>query len=261
MGYVAALAGMLLYGVASVMQAYAAKRASGAAVLRHPGYVGGLVCDGLAWVCSVIALATMPLFLVQSLLAGSLAVTVLLAVPVLGVKPTRRDVLAIAVVTVGLVLVSASAATESTSPVPEWFPGVLMGAAVLVVVLSAALYRRGGTVALAVLAGLGFSAAALGARAAHLGEEPWLTTLENPLTWTVLVAGICGAVMYARSLERGAIGPATATLWVVEVVVPGAIGLLWLGDAVRPGWGPAALVGIAAAIAGCAALAHSPAQG
>ena len=48
--FVAALSAMLLYGIASVAQAYAARRASGADVLRHPACAAGLLCDGLAWV-------------------------------------------------------------------------------------------------------------------------------------------------------------------------------------------------------------------
>lgn len=128
-------------------------------------------------------------------------------------------------------------------------------------VASVAAYARGGALLLALLAGLGFSAAALGARAAHLGETPWLTTLENPLTWAVVSSGVAGAVMYARALERGSVGPATATLWVVEVIVPGGVGVAVLGDAVRDGWAVPALVGVACAVAGALALAQSPAQG
>jgi len=259
-GYAAAVGGMLVYGVASVLQAFAARRASGAKVVVHPAYIGGLLCDGLAFGLSVVALASLPLFVVQSLLAGSLAVTVLLAVPVLHVRPTRRDLVAVGVVTLGLLLVSASAAGESTQAPPSWFTPVMIGAAALVALASAVLYARGPAVLVAAVAGLGFSLAALGARALHLGEGPWLPLLTNPLTWVVVVGGIVGAVTYARSLERGGVGPATAALWVVEVVVPGVIGVAFLGDTVRPGWAIPALVGVVTAVAGCVVLAQSPAQ-
>lgn len=43
--------------------------------------------------------------------------------------------------------------------------------------------------------------------------------------------------MYARALEHQRVGPPTALLWVVEVVGPGTIGLLALGDTIRSGWG------------------------
>lgn len=80
------------------------------------------------------------------------------------------------------------------------------------------------------------------------------------MTWLVVAYGVIGAVMYARSLERGPIGPATAALWVVEVVVPGLLGVAVLGDTVRPGWDLAALLGVALAVGACVVLAHSPAQ-
>ena len=46
LAFLAALGGMVLYGLASVSQGYAAARASGPAVLRHPGYLAGLAGDG-----------------------------------------------------------------------------------------------------------------------------------------------------------------------------------------------------------------------
>ena len=128
-------------------------------------------------------------------------------------------------------------------------------------VVAALVYGRGSSVLLALVAGTGFSLAALAARAVHVGESRWRDLAVNPLVWVVVVAGILGALLYARSLERGEVGPATAALWVVEVVLPGLVGVAVLGDAVRPGWGLAALAGVAAAIGGCVVLAHSPAQG
>ena len=260
LAFVAALAGMMLYGLASVSQGYAASHASGPAVLRHPAYLAGLAGDGLAWLCSLLALTRLPLFAVQSLLAGSLAVTVLVAVPVLRVRMVRRDVVAVAVITVGLVLVSASAAAESTRPAPGWFDPALAVGLVLLGLAAALAYRRGRSVPLAVLAALGFSGAAIGARVARLGEGSPAATLADPMTWLVVAYGVLGAVMYARSLERGPIGPATAALWVVEVVVPGLLGVVVLGDTVRAGWDLPALLGVALAIGACAVLAHSPAQ-
>ncbi len=260
-GFVAAVAAMMLYGVASTLQAYAARHASGPQVVRHPAYLVGLGGDGLAWLLSLVALAWLPLFVVQSLLAGSLAVTVLLAVPVLHFRPSRADVVAVAVATAGLVLVSASAGAESRNAAPGWFTPALLVSVGAVLAAAAIAYSRGSSMMAAALAGLGFSASALGARAAHLGEAPWRAELANPLTWAVLIAGITGALMYARSLEKGSVSLATATLWGVEIVVPGAIGVAILGDTVRVGWELPALAGVACVVAGCLILAKSPAQG
>lgn len=258
--FAAAITGMLFYGVASVAQGSAATRAEGPAVLRHPAYVAGLVCDGLAWLCSLVALGALPLFVVQSILAGSLAVTVLLAWPLLKVRPTRRDALAVLVVTTGLVLVSASAGGESTMTPPSWTTPVFLAALAALVVLAAASYRRGPSWLSALAAGAGFSGSALCARVAHLGVGDPVRWVTEPLAWAAVVYGVIGAVMYARALERGELGPATATMWVVEVVLPGAVGVFALGDPIRPGWTWPALAGVALATAASVVLAQSPAQ-
>ena len=72
-----------------------------------------------------------------------------------------------------------------------------------------------------------------------------------------MVAGAVGATAYALALERGSVAAATALLWVVEAVVPALVGVLLLGDRVRPGWGPAALAAVAVAVAACAVLARA----
>ena len=255
-GFAAAIAGTLLYGVASVAQSYAAQRASGAAVLRHPVYLVGLGCDLLAWLASLVALWSLPLFAVQSLLAGSLAVTVVLAALVLHVPVGPAGRVATAVVIVGLVLVSWSAGAESTRAAPGWFVGLLVALLAAVVAGGVALYGRGGSIALAAVAALGFSGAAMAARALASSSLSLAGLLADPVAWMIVAFGVVGAVLYARSLERGAVGPATATLWVIEVLVPGGLGVLVLGDNVRPGTLVLAAAGVALAIAGTVALAR-----
>lgn len=256
-GYAAAIAGTLLYGVASVAQSYAAQRATGAAVLRHPAYVAGLGCDLLAWVASLVALTALPLFVVQSLLAGSLAVTVVLAALVLHVPVGPSGRAATLAVVLGLFCVSWSAGPESTRSAPGWFTGLLALLLVAVFAAGVALYRRGGSIPLAVAGALAFSGAAMGARALATTIPDWVALGGRPTAWMVVAFGVVGAVLYARSLERGPVGPATAALWVIEVIVPGTVGVLVLGDTVRSGTAWLALVGVVLAVAGTVVLARS----
>ncbi|HEX7805908.1 MAG TPA: hypothetical protein VF413_07085, partial [Cellulomonas sp.] len=109
----AAVVGALLYGSGTVLQALAARRASGPAVLRHPWYLAGLGCDLLGWTASLVALRALPLFTVQALLAGSLVVTVLLARVVLGAPLRRVDGVAVVVVVGALVVLARAAGPES----------------------------------------------------------------------------------------------------------------------------------------------------
>ncbi len=254
----AALLGMLGYGVASVLQGVGAARATGPAVLRQPYYVAGLACDGLAWAASLVALADLPLFVVQSVLAGSVAVTVVLARVFLRARLRPWDAAAIVVMVAALTCL-AVAFPSGSAPVPAGLGGWSLVALLAVAVATAASYRGGGSVLLALLAGAAFSGAAVCARAVDVSAGV-RSLPANPLVWAVLGFGLVGTFGYARSLERGAVGPATAVLWSVETVVAGLAGVLVLGDAVRSGWTGAAVAAVLATVAGCVVLATGPAQ-
>ena len=87
-----------------------------AAGLRSPLYLGGLGCDGVAWLLSLLALRRLPTFAVQSLLAGSLALTVLLARVFLGVAAARAGDTAAVLLLVAALAVVGGSGTEQPSP-------------------------------------------------------------------------------------------------------------------------------------------------
>lgn len=258
-GLLAAVTGMLGYGIGTVLQAAGATRARGVAVLAQPLYLIGLGFDAVAWLASVVALQHLPLFAVQALLAGSLCVTVVLARIFLKAELRRRDTAAVAVVVAALVAIAAAAGTESSQVRPGWFTPSVLVALGAVVAATVALYRRGRSAPMAVVAGVAFSGAALCARALQFsgGVQRLIT---DPVAWALLGFGVLGAVALSRALEGGAVGLVVAVLWVIEVLLPGGVGVLALGDAVRPGWVLPAVGAVALAVAGCVVLATSPAQ-
>lgn len=254
----AALAAAVGYGVASVLQAVGSSRATGPAVLRQPMYVAGLAFDGLAWLASLVALRTLPLFVVQSVLTASVAVTAVLAWTFLGTRLRRRDSVAIGLMVLALVgLAVAFAPGPATAP--AGLTGWVLAALGVVGVLTAVSYSRGGSLLLAALAGAAFAGAAVAARALDLSGSG-LALAGQPLAWAVLGYGAVGTLAYARSLERGPVGPATAVLWSVESVVAGLVGVLALGDAVRPAWAGVAVAGVVVTVLSCVVLATGPAQ-
>jgi drug/metabolite transporter (DMT)-like permease len=243
----AALAGALAYGTGSVLQASAAGRARGPAVLVHRAYLAGLVLDVLAWLSSLYAVRRLPLFTVQAVLASSVVVTVVLAAVVLGDRLRRPDVVATATIVVAIVVLVASAGSQSPGSPPPWLTPVVLASVAAIALTLLGFYRAGGSLVLAAVAGTAFSGAAVCARAlAEAGGVRGL--LLDPLVWSLVALGLLGALAYARSLERGPVGPATAVLWVVEVVVPGVFGVLALGDHVRPGWALPAAAAVCAAV-------------
>ena len=72
--------GAFCYAAASILQAVAARRSTSTVkTLGHPLYLLGIGCDAVAWVGSMIALRELAVYVVESVLAGSLAVTVVAA--------------------------------------------------------------------------------------------------------------------------------------------------------------------------------------
>lgn len=254
------------YGVGAVLQALGARRAmdkgqSGVlAMARQPVFLLGLGADLLSWLVSRFALHKLPLFAVQTILAGSLAVTVLLAGAVLGAELRRTDRYAIIGTMIGLVVVGISAGEEQAKPITMTLKiGVMIGIPA-VAGLGLVAMRMGKSVMLAVLAGAAFTGSALAARAVHLNDESVTGVLSEPLLWAVLIYAVLALALHAVALMRGSVGPVTAAMWATEVLVAVVVGAIALGDHMRPGWTIPAILGIGLTLAATVVLARSPAQ-
>jgi hypothetical protein len=263
----AAVLAAVCYGTASVVQGVGVRRVAGVpaaapalARLRAAGwYAAGLALDGLGFLASLAALRRLPLFLVQATVAASVGVTALLAAGVLGVRLSRAQVVGLVALAAGLVALGASATADSSRGLSG--PGarlLLWGLAPLVLVSLVAARRRArwGFPLLAVAAGLGFAGVAISARVLVLPHPLW-RVLAEPTLWSLTGYGVQSTVGYATALARGSVTVATALALAVETVVPGAIGLAFLGDRLRSGFGLVALAGFVLALGGCLRLAGS----
>jgi drug/metabolite transporter (DMT)-like permease len=258
---VIAVAAMVGNTIAALWEARGSRLARyGRPVWQQPWFLAGLLADVVAWVLTVVALRYLPVFAVQSILAGAIALTTLADH---GWNPWNlavRDRLAVVAVLAGLVLVAAAAEPERPDALPPAATPALLVAFVLILVATPFVWRSGRPMLLALLAGLGFGGTALAVRALHPGPIRWETVgdlLADPLVYGVVVMGVLGVLAYAKALQNGPVGPATAVLSVTEVVVPGVVGIGLLGDRIRPGWGIAALVGVVVALAGVIALTRT----
>ena len=267
------------YGTGSVLQAVAARREAATEgldprlllrLVRSWPYLLGLALDGVGFLLSIVALQTLPLFAVQSIVASFLAVTAVLGAVFLHMPLTRRDEAALGVVIGGLVLVGLSAAADRPGHVgsgQQW--GVLAAAVVLaaVAVPLGRLPGARGAAALGAVAGLAFGAVAVAARILpDVGRSTVASDvaalLTDPATYALAVAAVVALLAYSTALQRGTVTQATAPLVVGETVAPALVGVLVLSDMPRPGWGWVAVVGFILAVAGAVALARhgEPAQ-
>lgn len=245
--YAAALLCAVCYGLASVLQSIGARRVEAseaidarslARIATQLPYLIGLGLDGTAWLLSLLALAQLPLFVVQAMVAGAIGFTVLFAALFQHLRPTARQIAFIVVLALGLLGLALSGAPEEarrTSPAYAWG----MWAGVIAIALIGALVAkkmRGdrAAAALGCLSGLAFGGTALCARA--LVADVSISDLRDPLLWGMLAYGALGLIFFASALQRGSVTVATAWLFTAETVVPSIIGLTILGDSARPGF-------------------------
>lgn len=251
-GFACALVAALAYGLATPLQAVAVRGG------RSWLYVVGLALDGVGYLVALVALHRLPLFAVQSLVAASVGVTAVAAVIWLDARLHRADLVALAVIGIGLLGLAVSATESPPRQLPALAAWALLLSALPLGAIALALVRRRTRLAaavLAVVAGLGFGGAGIGGRVLVL-EHPLWHLLGSPVLWSLAAYGLISLVAFALALQRGSTTTVSAITFVVETVVPAAIGVIWLGDEVRSGWTWAAGAGVLLTLAGCVALAR-----
>jgi hypothetical protein len=257
----------LSYGVGSVLQAAAArtaeKRPNLDAMLlvrlaRQLPYLAGVGLDLLGFVAAVIALRNLPLFMVQSAIAGSVGVTAIAASMAFGVRLQRYEIVALVALMVGFALLAVSAQPEHATPLGtagRWILAAGIGVVALLGIGGARLTDRPASIVLATAAGLSWGGTGIAARVLEIPSPLWRIVID-PLALTLAVYGVLGALLFATALQRGSVTAAAALVFSVETVVPSLIGLAFLGDHARPGFGAVALVGVVLAVGASMALAR-----
>lgn len=266
----------LSYGIGSVMQAVAARRAEMrpnldpmllVRLVGDPTYVSSLVLDLFGFVASVIALRTLPLFMVQSAVAGSVGVTAIIASVAFGVRLERYERGALIGLLAGFALLAVSARPgHATEPGADshW---LLVGGAALVMVLgawSARLDDRKAGIGLALGAGLSFAGTGIAARELDVPHIAW-HLVTDPVALALLAYAVLGVLLFATALQRTSVTAVAALVFLVETIVPSTIGLVFLGDRARPHLAAVAVAGFVVTIGASILLArrseplpHSP---
>jgi drug/metabolite transporter (DMT)-like permease len=218
----------------------------------------GLALDGAGFGLTVVALQSLPLFVVEAFTAGALAVTAVAAATWLKIPLSRGEWVGVGAVVAGLVALGLSAGADEDVALEAWAKWLPLGVALvllLVTIPAARILGRAGVTVLGALAGFGFGLVGIATRTL---ESPITVTglLTDPSTYGILAAGGLALLALATALQRGAVTQATAAMVVAETVIPSAIGLAFLGDRIRPGWEAVAGVGLIVAIGGAVALSR-----
>lgn len=266
LGLTTALVATVCFGFGAVFQARGARSAPRTdrvraglltALVRSWQFVLGTLLDIVGFVLSVVALRTLPLFLVQAVTNSGLAVTAVAAVWLLGARLRRSDIAAIVAVVVGLTLLALGSGREGRDHAAPAFHWALLATTAAMLLATLVLVRRQGNAAaagLGLLAGVGFGVTSLAVRVLDVSGP--LAVLTDPAAYALVVGGLGGYLAYALALQRGTVTAATAAGTVTETFGPALVGVTALGDAARPGFEWCALTGFAVAVGGTIVLSR-----
>lgn len=255
-GLAAALLAALMFGVAAVMQAVAAR--SGPLLSVRMGVVAVIYVAG--WALHLVSIALVPLYLAQVGISASLAVTAVVSARVLREPLAVRHRVAIGVLVGGLALLAVAA-----GPVGDHRFGwgdiavlyaVLAGALVLAV-LALRLHGPRGGFALGCVGGLAYAGSPVGTRALVEPSWSWLTIAP---VLSIGLFGLLGFWLYSVAMRRASVIAASAPLVLLQTVLPALAGVLAFGDSFRAGWEAVAVLGFLASTAAALALSDAEAR-
>ncbi|MEE4421174.1 MULTISPECIES: hypothetical protein [Streptomyces] len=266
LGMVCALASAVCFGTASVFQAVAARSTAPGTdsgvdprlllrVLGQWRYLAGLALDGLGFVLELVALRALPIYTVGAALAATLAVTAVVAAPVLHTRLRPGEWAAVAVVCGGLAMLALASGEEGHL---RGTPGLRIATLVFAVALLPAgalagrLPERSRAAALGLGAGFGFGVVEVAVRL--LDDFAPLALLTNPAAYALLIGGGAAFLLLTTAFQRGSVTTATAGMVIGETIGPALVGVAWLGDRTREGLAPLAVLGFALAITGALLL-------
>ncbi|MDT9688742.1 hypothetical protein Q5762_10300 [Streptomyces sp. P9(2023)] len=261
---ICALGSSVCFGMASVFQALGAREATpgtGAGVdvalqlrvMRQWRYLAGLSMDGIGFGLQVVALLTLPIYMVGAALAASLAVTAVAASWLLKVRLHLMEWAAVGVVCVGLTMLALASGDEGEQSSSEALRWAMLAAAFGVLGLGAAAGRLPGrprALALGLCAGFGFGVVEVAVRLI----DSW--SLTNPAVYALLLGGGTAYVLLTSALQRGSVTTATAGAVLGETIGPALVGVVWLGDRTREGLAWLAILGFTVAVTAALVLAR-----
>ncbi|WP_143483672.1 hypothetical protein [Propionicimonas paludicola] len=226
--------------------------------MLQPLVLIGVAIDGASFLLSLVAYARLPLFLVQTIIAASVAVVVVLAVPFLNVRLRWSDAAAVLCVLAGLIGLALLGTDQPAVAPPPGFLAATASSLVALIVVLTVWYRRGPAWLFGTISALAYAGVAIAARGTD-DAGGLLQMLCQPLAIVIVGFGVVAFTAYIRALEVGPVALAASLVAVIEVVVPAVIGVALFGDTLAPGLVLPAAASVVIALGGCIALGFSPA--
>ena len=229
-------------------------------LLRRPRWLAGTALGLLAFPLQTVALLWAPLTAVQPADAAGLLLLLFLGARTLGERVGQREIVAVAAIVAGIVLLTAAAPKREVTHVEGAEVLLPMAGVALIAMAPLVLRKRIGASSLGVVLGAGF-AFALGAFCAKV-----LADAIDREAWGVgaLALGVAACAALAGTLsEQTALQQRQATqvaplIFAIELLVPVALAVLVVGE----DWERSSLIGILAGltlvVAGAFSLGRTP---
>lgn len=221
-------------------------------MLQDWPFLLGTLLDGAAGGLTLIAVHSLPLFVVQPIIALSVVVTCLVERYVFHKILGRRTVMAIALIMLGLLLLASNAAVENAHQVTGLTRSVIIITPLLLGLVGAILAKiehHFATMALAATAGVGFGGGAIAGRLLTF-PPPYWHILLNPLFISWLAYGLVGILLFTIALQRNRASVVNAAMITFETIAPILVGILLLGDTPRHGSWLIVIIGASIALSG-----------
>ena len=274
MDIVFALAAALFYALGTVLQQQVASRSSEeearsagflVRLARQPRWLAGVASDAVGFVAQAVALAAGRLVVVQPLMATSMVFALPLGAKLGRRRVGRRQLAAAIAVTAGLAVFLVAAdpsGGRDDATTAAWIVSFAVIAGVSGALMLAARGRAPAMRAalLGSAAGIMFGlAAALTKATVELLDEGVLTVLGDWHLYALIAVGYLSMSLSQRSLQSGALAPASATQMSLDPISSVLLGTLAFDETIHDtaAGAAAALAALVVVIAGLVYLAAS----
>ena len=222
-----------------------------ARLLGDRRYLLGLLLDVMAWPLTLVAVHTLPLFVVQPIVAISVVVTLAIDRIVLQKHLEKKALVAIFIIFIGLVSLSFSASSQKAHSVNQTVKWIIIFTPLLLAVASTLFVKlkRYSSPLLATLSGLAFGGTAITGRMLVF-THPYWHVIYNPLLWSLFAYGLIGISVFTLALQRHHASIVNATMVAFETLAPIAVGIILLGDRPRHSEWLLVIIGVILALLG-----------
>jgi drug/metabolite transporter (DMT)-like permease len=230
-----------------VPDAYGLKLSLIGRLLRRPRWLIGALLGLLAFPLQTVALLWAPLTAVQPADATGLLVLLFLGARMLHERVGRREVVAVAAIVVGIVILTIAAPKRQVTHVGSG-DVLLPMLGIAVVALVPLIFRRrvgANSIAVVVSAGFAFALGAFSAKilADAIDRQDWVAAAG--MVGVAALAALAGTVTEQTALQRRQATQVAPIIFAIELLVPVVLAVLVVGE----DWARSSAIGIVVALA------------